>query len=161
MGYSRGGAAVLLAAHQQMTRAALGDTVSLKAVLAAWPTCDYQFEHAITSPTVVRCLVGDSDNWTSPAQCQGQAAAMQASNARISIRLFKGAYHAFGHYEPVAEMPNAMKFYNAPTTYVNDQRVFTVGTKPGQTEGFVDDMLGFFKAQLKEWPPRLARTRGA
>ncbi len=176
MGYSRGGAAVLLASYHQMTSAVLGDKVSLKAVLAAWPTCDYQFAHAITAPKVVRFLVGDSDNWTSPAQCQGQASAMQANNPEVSIRLFKGAYHAFGHYEPVAEMPNAMKFYTVPTTYINDQGAFldiysgktilgaddahmrgpwgvrgtvTVGTKPGQTEAFVDDMVSFFKAQLR------------
>jgi hypothetical protein len=101
---------------------------------------------------------------------------MQANNSEVSIRLFKGAYHAFGHYEPVAEMPNAMKFYTVPTTYINDQGSFldiytgktilgaddahmrgpwgvrgtvTVGTKPGQTEAFVDDVVSFFKAQLR------------
>jgi hypothetical protein len=69
-----------------------------------------------------------------------------------------------------------MKAYNAPIAYINDQGTFldlytgqpissadvahmhapwamrgtvTVGTKPGQSEAFVDDMVGFFKAQLK------------
>ena len=37
LGYSRGGTAVLLAASQQLSRAALGEDRSLKAVLAAWP----------------------------------------------------------------------------------------------------------------------------
>jgi dienelactone hydrolase len=108
VGYSRGGAAVLLAAHQQMTRAVLGDGMSLKAVLAGFPACDYQFEHAITAPTAVRFLVGDSDNWVSPVQCQGQAAAMRANNAQVSIRFFKGSRHAFGYYQPLQEIPNAM-----------------------------------------------------
>ena len=176
VGYSRGGAAVLLAAHQQMTRGVLGEGKSLKAVLAAWPWCGYQFEHAITAPTAVRFLVGDSDNWVSPVQCQGQAAAMGANNSQVSIRFFKGAYHGFGYYGPLREIPNAMKAYNAPIAYINDQGTFldlytgqpissadvahmhapwamrgtvTVGTKPGQSEAFVDDMVGFFKAQLK------------
>ena len=179
VGYSRGGAAVLLAAHQQMTRAVLGEGKSLKAVLAGWPWCGYQFEHAITSPTVVRFLVGDSDNWVSPVQCQGQAAAMRASNSQVSIRFLKGAYHGFGYYSPLREIPNAMKAYNAPITYIDDQGTFvdlytgqpipgaddaqirgvgtpwmargavTVGTKPGQSEAFVEDMVGFFKAQLR------------
>lgn len=179
LGYSRGGQAVLLAAHQQMTRAVLGEGMFLKAVLAAWPQCVYQFENAITAPTVVRFLVADSDNWVSPVQCQGQAAAMRANNSLVSFRFFKGAYHAFGHYEALREMPNAWKTPNQPIIYINDQGAFldlytgqplpsaenndayfmslgwgergtvSVGSKPGQTQAFVDDMVGFFKAQLR------------
>ena len=176
MGYSRGGTAVLLAAHKQMSQAVLGEGKSLKAVLAGWPWCGYQFEHAITTPTVVRFLVGDSDNWVSPVQCQGQAAAMRANNPQVSIRLFKEAYHSFGSNLPLREIPNAEKAYNAPITYINDQGNFldlytgqplpdggvgpmlapwntrgavTIGSKPGQNEAFAEDMLGFFKSQLK------------
>jgi len=176
MGNSRGGTAVLLAAHEQMTRAVLGEGKSFKAVLVGWPFCGFQFEHAITAPTVVRFLVGDSDNWVSPVQCQGQAAAMRANNPQVSIRFFKEAYHAFGSGLPLREIPNAQKAYNAPITYINDQGSFldlytgqpipgndvapmlapwkmqgavTIGSKPGQTEAFVEDMLGFFKSQLK------------
>jgi dienelactone hydrolase len=178
VGYSRGGAAVLLAAYQQMARAVLGEGKSLKAVLAGWPSCDRQFEHAITAPTVVRFLVGDSDNWVSPVQCQGQAAAMRANNPEVSIRFFKGAHHGFGYYYPLQKIPNAMRAPNQPIIYINDQGAFldmytgqpipaagnaayfrgfgwtehgtvTTGTKPGQREAFVDDMIGFFKVQLK------------
>jgi dienelactone hydrolase len=178
MGYSRGGSAVLLAASQQMTRAVLGEGISLKAVLAAWPYCGHQFEHAITAPTAVRFLVGDSDNQVSPVQCQGEAAAMRANNAQVSIRFFKGAHHGFGSYGPPKEVPNAVKSRNCPINYINDQGLLldlytglpvpaadtaaytkslncnergtmTIGTKPGLPEAFVDDMIGFFKVQLK------------
>jgi len=178
VGYSRGGMAVLLAASQQMTRAVLGEGMSLKAVLAAWPFCFFQFEHAITAPTAVRYLIGDSDNWNSPVQCQGQAAAMRANNSQVSIRFFKGANHNFGFGGPLREIPNAVKSPKCPISYINDQGAFldlytgqpvhvvdifayigslvcsergtvTVGTKPGQSEAFVDDMIGFFKVQLK------------
>jgi dienelactone hydrolase len=126
----------------------------------------------------VRFLVGNSDNWVSPVQCQGQAAAMRANNAQVSIRFFKGAHHAFGYYQPLQEIPNAMKSPNRPIIYMNDQGTFldlytgqpipaadnaayigglgwiergtiTRGTKPGQSEAFVEDMIGFFKVQLK------------
>ena len=63
LGYSRGGGAVLLAAQRQMAGAVLGEKASLKAVMAAWPACGYQFKHAMTAPTAVRFLVGDSDSW--------------------------------------------------------------------------------------------------
>jgi len=79
----------------------------------------------------------------------------------------------------VFEIPNAEKAPNAPIMYIDDQGAFvdmytgkpipgaddahmrsvgapwrirgavTVGTKPGQTEAFAADMIGFFKAQLK------------
>ena len=179
MGYSRGGAAVLLAASQQMSRAVLSEGKALKAVLVGWPWCGYQFEHALTAPTAVRILVGDSDNWVSPVQCQGCAAAMAAKNANVSIRFFKDAYHGFGYYGAIREIPNAVKAYTAPVTYMNDQGSFldlytgeplrgaddaqlnrmrapwitrggvTVGTKPGQAEDFISDMVTFFKEQLK------------
>jgi hypothetical protein len=104
---------------------------------------------------------------------------MRANNSQVSFRFFKGAYHAFGHYEPVREMLNVIKSPNAPITYINDQGTFldlytgqpipgaddasmdsvrapwmirgtaTIGSKPGQTEAFVEDMLSFFKSQLK------------
>ena len=62
LGYSRGGGAVLLAVQRQMVSAVFGEKMSLKAAMAAWPVCGYQFEHAMTAPTAVRFLVGDSDS---------------------------------------------------------------------------------------------------
>ena len=179
LGYSRGGAAILLAVHQQMTRAVLGEGKSLRAALVGWPLCIFQFEHALTAPTVVRFLVGDSDNRTSPAWCQAQAMAMRAKNPHVSIRLFKDAYHGFGYSFPLREFPNIQRTrLNAPILYINDQGAFldlhtgepipgidqftyakklglaenvtaVTGTKPGQSEAFVEDMIGFFKAHLK------------
>ena len=179
LGYSRGGAAVLLAVHQQMTRAVLGEGKSLRAALVGWPLCIFQFEHALTAPTVVRFLVGDSDNRTSPAHCQAQAMAMRANNSHVSIRLFKDAYHGFGYSFPLREFPNIQRArLNAPILYLNDQGAFldlhtgeaipgidqntytkkldltekvtaVTGTKPGQSEAFVEDMVSFFKLQLQ------------
>jgi dienelactone hydrolase len=177
-GCSRGGMAVLLAAIRPVARAILGEGRSLKAVLAAWPWCGYQFENPITDPTAVRFLVADSDNYASPVQCQGQAAAMRAYNPQVSIRLFKEAYHGFGYYFPLRELPNAVKAVNSPTLYINDQGAFLdwytgqpvpgaddhyfyrlrapweergaiVGTRPGQSEAFVTDMVGFFTQQMR------------
>jgi dienelactone hydrolase len=71
LGYRRGGATVLSAVSQPMSRAVLGEELSFKAAVAGWPWCGHQFEHAITAPTVVRFLLGDSDNYVSPVQGQG------------------------------------------------------------------------------------------
>ncbi len=179
LGYSRGGTAVLLAASRQLTGAMLGEGQYLKAVLAAWPWCGFQFERPVNSPTAVRFLVGDSDNVASPIQCQGQAYAMKALNPNVFIRLFKGAYHGFGYYENLQNMSSLVKATDAPTVYINDQGAFLdfytgqpipgetadeyitrllapwreqgtamYGSKSGQTEAFLEDMIGFFKGQL-------------
>ena len=104
---------------------------------------------------------------------------MRANNPQVSIRLFKDAYHGFGYSSPLKEFTNIQRTrLNAPIVYLNDQGAFidlytgqpipgidqfsyaknlrlaenvTVvsGSKPGQSEAFVEDMVGFFKAQLK------------
>ncbi len=178
LGYSRGGAAVLSAVSQQMSRAVLGEELSFKAAVAGWPWCGHQFEHAITSPTAVRFLLGDSDNYVSPVQCQGQASAMAATNPKVSVRFFKDAQHGFGYSVPVTELPDAVKAYNCPIAYFNDKGQFidwytgeatpgvddnylnryaarwltrgaSYGTKPGQREAFLTAMVGFFAENLK------------
>ena len=177
IGYSRGGIAVLLAASTQLVDAVLGSAGALKAVFGAWPWCGYQFQNALTAPTAIRFAVADRDNWVSPVQCQAWAAAMRASNPNVSLRLFRNAHHGFGYREPPLELPQAIKAFNAPIVYVNDQGVFldwytgeqlpgaddaywesaaaawlgrgvTVGSQPGQYEAFIADMVGFFAAEL-------------
>ena len=178
LGNSRGGMAVLLAVTQQVTRAILGEGKSFKAAFVGWPWCYYQFENPLTTPTAVRLLVGDSDNWVSPVPTQGLAAAMRVTNPKVSIRFIRGAYHGFGNYSPVQEMPNAAIALNSPIMYINDQGAFIdwytgqavsgaddtyfyrlnapwqgrgakVGTMPGQTEIFITEMVGFFTQQMK------------
>jgi dienelactone hydrolase len=179
LGYSRGGAAVLTAISQQMSQAVLGGELSFKAALVGWAWCGHQFEQAITAPTVVRFLLGDSDSYVSPVQCQGQASAMAATNPRVSVRLFKDAQHGFGYSMPITELPDAIKAFNCPIVYFNDKGQFldsytgevipgaddkyyltryaarwvtrgaSYGTKPGQKEAFLADTVGFFKENLK------------
>jgi dienelactone hydrolase len=77
MGCSRGGVSVLQAAITPLVQAALGSGKALRAVLAGWPWCGYQFADPKTAPTVLRLVVADFDDWVSPLQCQGYAAAMK------------------------------------------------------------------------------------
>lgn len=177
MGYSRGGVAVLQASISQLAQALLGQGKALRAVVAGWPWCGYQFARPLTAPTHVRFLIADSDDWVSPAQCQGYAATMAASNREVSIRLFKGAAHGFGYGNPIREIPDAMKALNAPIIYFNDAGVlidwysgeavpgvgdrylFSVGrpffskgvragSVEGQAEAYIADVIVFFKRAL-------------
>jgi dienelactone hydrolase len=177
MGYSRGGIAVLMAASAQLAPIVLGEGKALGAVLGAWPWCGFQFRDARTKPTAVRFDLADRDNWVSPIQCQAWAAAMRAENPKVSVRLFENADHGFGYNVPMREIPTALTAYNAPILYLDDAghyldwysgaalsgksdlellqaaapwigRGVRAGTKPGQTDAFMADMVDFFGKAL-------------
>ncbi len=178
MGYSRGGIAVLNAAVAPVAKAALGSMPPLRAVLAGWPWCGYQFIDPHTAPTAVRIVSADSDDYVSTPQCQGYASAMRPRNPEVSIRLMRDARHGFGYGNPLIERPQAIKALLAPAVYfdaqgvlqdpwsqqpvpgANDQAVakmltpfitrgVNVGSKPGQMDEFMADLVGFFSARLR------------
>lgn len=176
IGYSRGGIAVLMAVSEQMSRPVLGRETALKAALVGWPWCGIQFRRAATTPTALRFLVGDSDNWVSPAQCQAQANAFQVSNSEVSIRLVKDAGHGFGDGNPEQQIPEAVHALFAPILYLGEKgemldihsgepisdisisttkllmpwlrKGTSAGSKPGQMEDFISDMTAFFDRKL-------------
>lgn len=178
MGYSRGGISVLQAAVQPLAKAVLGDAPPLKAVLAGWPWCGYQFQAPVTAPTAVRFVMGDRDNWVSPQQCQGYADAMRGQNPQVSARLVRDAFHGFGYGGELRELPQALKALNAPTLYFDPQgrlldpwsgqatpglsdtaiakmltpflsRGATVGSQGEQMQDFMKDFTAFFSGQLR------------
>jgi dienelactone hydrolase len=177
MGYSRGGIAVLMAAAAQLAPVVLGEGKAMGAVLGAWPWCGFQFADARTAPTAVRFDLADRDNWVSPVQCQAWAAAMRAGNPKVSMRLFENADHGFGYNVPMREIPNAIHAHAAPVLYLDNAghyldwysgaaltgktdfdllraaapwigRGVRAGTKPGQTDAFIADMVDFFSKTL-------------
>lgn len=178
MGYSRGGISVLQAAIRPVAEAALGPGRGLRAVLAGWPWCGYQFADPQTAPTAVRFVVGDLDNWVSPVQCQAYFNAMRPRNPAVSFRLFRNANHGFGYAVPMREIPQAIHALNGPIIYFDGRGVpqnpwsgdampdaddlaitklgepfmgrgVRAGTQGDQMQDFVRDAVGFFITQLK------------
>lgn len=177
MGYSRGGVSVIQASITPLVQAALGPGKTLRAVVAGWPWCGYQFVDARTAPTALFLALGDIDNWVSPVQCQAYASAMKPLNPKVSLKLYRNADHGFGYTAPMREIANAIKALNAPVVYFDAQGRFLdiwtqapqpglddtailklatpfvsrgvrLGTKEGQTAEFIADMTAFFKANL-------------
>lgn len=177
MGYSRGGIAVLNAAIAPVAQAVLGGTKPLRAVLAGWPWCGYQFADPQTAPTAVRIVSADADDYVSTPQCQGYAAAMRPRNPAVSMRLVRDARHGFGYGGPLMERPQAIKALLAPAVYFDAQGVLldpwsqqpvpgandpsiakmlapfltrgvNVGSKDGQMNDFVADLVTFFSSKL-------------
>lgn len=178
MGYSRGGISVLQAAVRPVADAALGPGRALRAVLAGWPWCGYQFTDPQTAPTAVRFAVGDLDNWVSPIQCQAYFTAMRPRNPAVSLRLFRGANHGFGYGTPLRDIPQAIHALNGPIIYFDNRGVaqnpwsgdampdaddlaitrlgepflgrgVRAGTQGELMQDFVRDAVGFFITHLK------------
>lgn len=178
VGFSRGGSAVLLSATSVVRTAVLGSDLAFRSVMAAWPWCGYQFTKPVTRPTSVRFLVGDHDNWVSPIQCQALASAMRSAGQVVSFRMFRDAQHGFGMDSEVHEEPAAIKAFDAPIVYLDDQGRFfdwysqellpraddgywqkaalpwlakgaVVGSKPGQRDAFLADMRAYFEETLQ------------
>jgi dienelactone hydrolase len=178
MGYSRGGVAVLAAAQRVLAEASLGDQAPLRAVLAGWPWCGYQFADPDVGDTAVRIVAADSDDWASAVQSQAYHALLRLRSERASFRLFANAAHGFGYGVPIKRFAEAMVALNAPIVYFDGDGVprdpwsgerrpgttdagivqmlapflargVTVGSRPGQMEAFIEDFVAHFVQHLK------------
>jgi dienelactone hydrolase len=177
LGYSRGGLAVIQAGMSLLADAALAGASPLRAVLAGWPWCGYQFITPRLGPTALKIIAADRDDWASVVHTQAYLNAIRALGANVSVRLVRDAHHGFGYAMPYRCFPDAMKALNAPVAYFDRQGVYldlwsgephpgvddgfirsqlagfitrgvTVGTQGTQMADFVADMAGFFDQQL-------------
>jgi dienelactone hydrolase len=177
MGYSRGGLAVIQAAMSVLADPALGGLPRLRAVLAGWPWCGYQFAAPAIGNTALRMLVADCDDWASPVQAQAYFSALRAHSDRTSLRLFRNAQHGFGYDTTARSFPDAIAATAAPIAYFDECGVFLdpwtgqaqpdaddatirellepfitrgvhVGTRDGQMAEFMTDFTGFFQRHL-------------
>ena len=123
-GHSRGGAAVLSAAARRYADPVMGAGSRLKGVLAAYPWCGHQFHDPSIGDTVVRCIVGDRDQWCLPQQVQGHVQAMRLAGGDATMRLVDGAHHSFDRGPPVWRIEEASVSPGAPTVYIADDGAF-------------------------------------
>jgi dienelactone hydrolase len=177
MGYSRGGTAVIQAAMANLAKPALGYQPHLRAVVAAWPWCGFQFNNPNMGRTVLRLVAADQDNWCSGIQTQAYFNAIHARSPSASLRIVKDAHHGFGYGMPEKQWPEAMKALHAPVVHFNNDGVaidiwsgtpspglddhaiisqlsnhitrgVTAGSKEGQMADFMQDFTSFFQTNL-------------
>lgn len=177
MGYSRGGTAVIQAAMANLATPTLGGLPHLRAVVAGWPWCGYQFNNPNVGRTVLRMVAADQDNCCSGIQTQAYFNAIHARSPSASLRIAKDAHHGFGFGMPETQWPDAMKALNAPVVHFNKDGValdiwsgtpspglddnaiisqlashitrgMTIGSKEGQLADFMNDFTHFFQPNL-------------
>lgn len=119
-GHSRGGSAVLGAAHRRFVEATAGPGFGLAGVYAVYPWCGHQFTTPDIGNTVVRAIVGDRDDWVSVQQVQAQVQAYRLAGGDATVRIVGGGAHSFDRLEPVHELAEASVAPAAPTVYLTD-----------------------------------------
>ena len=117
-GHSRGGSAALTAATRCFADPVLGAGRGFAGVLAAYPWCGQQFVDPGVGDTVIRCLIGDGDEWCSPIQVQSHCQAINLSGGQASLRIVGGAQHSFDRDTPVSLIEDAAVAPGAPITYI-------------------------------------------
>ena len=119
-GHSRGGSAVLNAATRRFADAVVGQDRALKGVLAAYPWSGHQFLDPGVGDTEIRVLMGDRDDWCSPAQVQSHMQAIRLTGGSVSMLLLSSAGHGFDRGPPFEDIPEAVVSVAAPTTFMAD-----------------------------------------
>ena len=137
-GHSRGGSAVLTAATRCFADAVVGTGRGLKAILPAYPWSGQQFLNPSVGDTLVRVLMGDRDDWCSPAQVQAHCQAIRLAGGEVSMKLVGGAGHGFDRQTPVEEIPKAAVAVGAPTTYLADDGAMIHPLKDAPDSSLVD-----------------------
>jgi len=115
---------VLTAVTRRFCEAVHDRTLSVRAVLAAYPWCGHQFLDPDVGATEVRAIVGDQDDWVSAQQVQGHVQAIRLRGAPASVRIVAGAEHSFDRAEPLQRFEDARVSPGAPTAYLADDGAF-------------------------------------
>lgn len=119
-GHSRGGSAGLTAATRRFADAVVGPDRGLAGVLAAYPWSGQQFLNPEVGATKIRVLMGDADEWCSPAQVQAHCQAIRLAGGSATMRLIGGAQHSFDRDTPIEAIADGVVSPGAPTTYIAD-----------------------------------------
>ena len=122
VGSSRGGTAVMLAASRPISERYFGANGGLAAAVSGYPWCGTQFWSArLANGTPLLVLSGDKDDWVSVQQCQDAVHAIANAESDASMKIFRGAFHAFDRAGmPPTRMAQVATATTYPTVYMND-----------------------------------------
>lgn len=90
LGFSHGGWSVLKAISASIVRSA--GAVPFGAAVAYYPPCEPDLGGVATDTLI---LIGEADDWVSPARCIDYVAAQARPPREVAIKLYPGAYHDF------------------------------------------------------------------
>ena len=114
IGFSRGGIVALDTALEPFRRAVIDGDLRFAAHVPFYPSCDVNYVSARLDGAPILMLLGGKDNYTPAAPCLVYADELRDKGARVSVRVYPDAYHAF-------DRDNPLEFYAKNLTARNCQ----------------------------------------
>ena len=96
LGWSNGAIAALWAVRPR-TATKNGKGPDFRSAVSFYPGCRRLNETAWNARVPTLILIGGADDWTSPIDCEQMVEGARGRSARISLVVYPGAYHDFGH----------------------------------------------------------------
>lgn len=126
MGFSRGGFAALYSALAPFQQTASDGDLRFAAHVAFYPSCGISYTSAHLDGAPVLMLVGGKDNYTPAAPCLAYADTLRAKGARVEVRTYPNAYHAFDRPTALRSVPLATSARDCHGVFDLDSRKFTM-----------------------------------
>jgi dienelactone hydrolase len=95
MGFSKGGTAALLAAHEGRAARALPEGQRFALHVPFYPSCITQHYKPKSTGAPIYMLLGGADTYAGYRPCEDYAAALKAEGARVEVTTYPGAKHGF------------------------------------------------------------------
>jgi dienelactone hydrolase len=95
IGFSKGGTAALLAAHEGRAARALPEGPRFALHVPFYPSCITQHYKPKSTGAPIYMLLGGADTYVGHTVCEAYAAAMKAEGARVEVTVYPGAKHGF------------------------------------------------------------------
>jgi len=95
VGFSKGGTAALLAAHEGRAARALPGGPRFALHVPVYPSCITQHYKPKSTGAPIYFLLGGADTSVSHSVCEEYAAALRAEGARVEVTVYPGAQHGF------------------------------------------------------------------
>ncbi len=95
MGFSKGGTAALLVAHEARAARVLPEGMRFALHVPVYPACITQHYKPKSTGAPIYMLLGGADTYAGFKQCQEYAAALKAEGARVEVTTYPGAKHGF------------------------------------------------------------------
>jgi dienelactone hydrolase len=95
MGFSKGGTAALLVAHEARAARALPAGLRFALHVPVYPACITQHYKPKTTGAPIYMLLGSADTYAGYTQCEEYAVTLKAEGARVEVTTYPGAKHGF------------------------------------------------------------------
>lgn len=136
-GFSRGGVVSMFSQDRRLVEAVMGNKLQFAAHLPIYPGCSTTFEKP--EPTSARSLfmLGEKDDYTPAAQCLAYIDRLKAAGAKVSSKIYPGAYHGWiSNTNGVVYLPRVQVYSKCDARIDNTGIIREIGSGATSADGW-------------------------